>query len=152
MSGLVETASEADLKFLAELDSRLHYVKEYGTRFGQRVVDLYHRDAKMDSQEALRVLQIVQRNTDLILHPINTDFGFSVGFSVAQVVAPFPGTEEYDSRLCFIREQLPKGYGWKELAEVFNSRENLDRVQATGLAKQLGTTPNEFREESNYEY
>src|SRR3989338_3673092 len=147
MSGLVETASEADLKFLAELDERLHYEQKCANRFGPMRVDLYHCDSKINAYEAGNILQIVQRNNDLILHPMNTNFGFSVGFSVAQIIAPFPGTEEYVARLRFVREQLPQEYGWKEIAEVFNSRENLDRVQVAGLERLSGFTPNGFGQE-----
>ncbi|MBS3083950.1 hypothetical protein J4423_04045 [Candidatus Pacearchaeota archaeon] len=155
MSGLVETASEADLKFLAEIDKRFHYIEKHDNEtVGEIRVDRYECGVMMNVQEAEKILQIVQRNNDLILHPITTNNGHSVGFSVAQLIALRRDSEtmEYVARLRFVREQLPREYGWKELAEVFNSRENLDRVQVAGLERLSGFTPNGFGQEWEYEY
>ncbi|MEK6925391.1 MAG: hypothetical protein AABW71_04105 [Nanoarchaeota archaeon] len=56
-------------------------------------------------------------------------------------------------KLLFLKKQLPKAYGWEDLAKVFNSRENIERIQVSGLAKRLsGFTPNGFGEEGDYDY
>ncbi|MEK6894509.1 MAG: hypothetical protein AABX10_03530 [Nanoarchaeota archaeon] len=98
-------------------------------------------------------MRTVRENVDLVLYPINTNWGFSIGFSVTQIQASFPGAEDWVVKLLFLKKQLPKAYGWEDLAKVFNSRENIERTQVSGLAKRLsGFTSNGFGEEGDYDY
>ncbi|MEK6909242.1 MAG: hypothetical protein AABX23_04285 [Nanoarchaeota archaeon] len=154
MVGHVEVASESDLKFLERLDKRLHYVREYDIRLTGKVeFDCYHPDKKINEWEAERLLKIVRKNVDLILYPINTNWGFSVGFCVAQATTPFPGIEEVEARLLFLKKQLPDTYGWDNLASVFNSLKHIERVQVAGLVGKLRGFGNEgFEDEGYYDY
>ena len=126
-----------DRLFLESLDKRLHYVQRSlaETNISRSVheiaIDLYHHDQKLSKNELEKVLSLIGKETQLVITPINTNYGFSVGFAI--LYADIYGTKI--PFLAFIEEQLPKGYDFNRLSEVFNREDNIEMLVSCGLEK-----------------
>ena len=122
-----------DREFLENLDKKLHYVMESGAEINisetghELNIDRYTTQ-KMTSKEIEKVLELVGKGTGLALTTINTDLGFLVGFQVSYSYGKMP-------LLKFIGEQLPIGYDFNKLSEVFNKKENIETLITCGLEK-----------------
>ena len=117
--------------FLKTLDAKLHSMKEstFTPNLGDGSsfpvwVDTY-TDERMTSEEAARVFRTV-RASPLVIHPINTAMGFSVGFDIYN---PITGR----SVLRFKESQLPKEYDWNRMREAFMSPLNRILAKASGI-------------------
>lgn len=123
--------------FLESLDKRLHYVQKSlaETNISRSVheiaVDLYYHDQKINKNELEKVLSLIGKETQLAITPINTNWGFSVGFAILY-------TDIYGSQmpfLTFLEQQLPEGYNFDRLSEIFNREDNLEMLAEAGLEK-----------------
>lgn len=126
-----------DRLFLESLDKRLHYVQRSLAETNltgsvhEIAVDLYHYDQKLYKNELEEVLSLIGKETQLAITPISTNYGFSVGFAILY-------TDIYGSKiyfLKFIEQQLPDGYNFNRLSEVFNREENIEMLVSCGLEK-----------------
>ena len=124
------------IKFIKMLNACLYGGHDmYSDVYGKGWAPCYS-GIKIEPDELEKLLNIIQEEK-LIFFPINTSMGFAVGFVVAEGKgSPAPGVKpEYEIILQFREAQLPAGFGWNTLAEVFNSPENLDRLRYYGIDK-----------------
>lgn len=116
-----------DLEFLAKLEKKLHGVKEcHGSGYWERhkfYVDEY-TDEKMSEKEIEKVLEISKKNT-MIIYPINTCMGFSVGCDFCEIKP----NGKRKPILRFKEAQLPKGYTFKKMSKTFMSKDNLKKAK-----------------------
>ena len=82
-------------------------------------IDCFHRDQKMTEKELQKLFGLVGEEKGIVLRPINTSMGFSVGFAVGHVT-PAPelrgALAGYEGRVVFREDQLPEGYTFSDLA------------------------------------
>ena len=78
------TSTNASLTFLMDLDKKVHYVAE-GEYCGAKVFRDAYTEKNLTSHQIARVIEIVEREDTLVFYPINTNFGFSVGFQVGRI-------------------------------------------------------------------
>ena len=83
---------------------------------------------KLEPSEIEKILSLVNFKTGICMTPINTNWGFSVGF---QLVYTF----DKITLLCFKEDQLPEGYNFKKLEETFNHPENIRMLKEIGIEK-----------------
>ncbi len=123
-------------EFIESLDKKLHYIEESEaetniSRTTHKVyVDNYTKE-KLSKEELEGIISLIGRETGLVLTPINTNSGFSVGFEV--LYTDCYGTKL--SLLSFIEEQLPNGYDFKKLSETFNREDNIEMLVSGNLEK-----------------
>ena len=125
---------EEAIKYLEGIDKRLHYI-ETNTSPGIYhgcTRDAYHDDQKMDKKEIKKVLKIV-KDYELPMAPINTDFGFSVGFKIYDASDKGIMHDVKGECLVFTEKQLPKGYDFKALSKVFLRQKNIELLKWFGL-------------------
>ncbi len=115
-----------NLEFLAKLDKKLHFKKECrGTGHWSDLayIDSYTKE-KISKNEIERVLEI-SNGLNYILYPINTCSGFSIGYDVCKINS----NKKAKLLLKFKEEQLPRGYNFKTLSQVFMSKNNLVKAK-----------------------
>jgi len=124
-----------DYKFLAALDKKLHYY--YETTFTPNMSGgPIHGKAssftsrKLTAEEMERTLQVVEKQ-NLILHPVDANFGFHPAFRVAEAKK----NKKTPSLLVFDEKQLPEGYSFDALSKFFLSKRNLAMMKLAGLEK-----------------
>ena len=122
-----------DREFLANLDKKFHYVMESWaeTNISGTSHKLYidqYTNQKINPDEIEKVLGLIDKKTGLALTPINTNWGFSVGFQVLYLFGKMP-------LLQFLEEQLPKGYNFNRLSQVFNRPDNIEMLISCNLEK-----------------
>ncbi|MBN2458768.1 hypothetical protein JXB28_00640, partial [Candidatus Woesearchaeota archaeon] len=124
-----------DYKFLSALDKKLHYYHE--TSFTPNISgSTIHGKAssftsrKLTAEEMERTLQVVEKQ-NLILHPVDANFGFHPAFRVAEAKK----NKKTPSLLVFDEKQLPEGYSFDALSKVFLSKRNLAMIEFAGLEK-----------------
>jgi hypothetical protein len=120
-------STKDSLDFLLVLDKKLHYIHTSTaitnishTRI--KVSNDCYTEKKMSVDEITKLLDYVKSGQNYCLAPINTSFGFAVGFDVRDVSCN-------KSILKFTERQLPKGYNFHTLSEVFMSDTNLSRAK-----------------------
>ena len=127
-------------EFIDGLENRVHYVKNGtfrpnmgGRSFGVQY-DQYTSEG-ITAEEAERLMTIIEDDgNQLILYPINTAMGFRVGYEVLSFDLPFPGAKpEFKRELVVTDNQLPEGYKWGRMSEVFMRARNLELVDFLGL-------------------
>ena len=122
-----------DREFLIDLDKKLHYVMESWAETNisggrhKLYIDQY-TNQKISPNEIEKVLELMGKETGLALTPINTNWGFSVGFQVLYSYGKMPLLE-------FIENQLPEDYDFNKLSNVFNRKDNIEILIACGLEK-----------------
>lgn len=124
-------------EFLKELDKRLHYVTESWaetniSRSRHKLSIDHYTNQKINSNEIEKILSLINLETGIAMTPINTDRGFSVGFSAIY-------TFDKKTLLCFLENQLPEGYNFKRLSRTFNSSDNIEMLKSIGIE-----TPKEY--------
>lgn len=120
---LSETGKESDLEFLKELDKKLHYKEEmHSAVYGNPLID-YYTEKKLTSKEIEKIMKIIEKYK-LPFYPVNTNMGFSVGFAVRDVIGVYPLIQPGNEILKFKEDQLPKGYDFDKLSEVFLTEES----------------------------
>ena len=119
-----------DLKFLGELEKKLHKRNEgmltpnmSGDPF-KIYYDTY-TDENINEEEIERVIEI-SKGLNYVIYPINTAMGLAVGFDVCTI---FPRKK---SLLRFKESQLPEGYDFNKMSEVFMSKANLAKAKVIG--------------------
>lgn len=128
-----------NIEFLRALDKRVHYIIKERTlklhcrdSYETRDVDKYYTTT-MDAGSLERALGIVKKE-DLVFFPYNTEYGFSIGFCVAQIEAQALGVQpEVTPILQFLERQLPEEYGWDRLSKVFLRTRNKELITYAGL-------------------
>lgn len=117
-----------DRKFLEDLDKKLHYVYESWAETNmcrsrhKMYIDQYH-NKKLEISEIEKILSLINIETGIAITPINTDWGFSVGFSVIY-------TFDKKTLLCFKEQQLPEGYNFEKLSKTFNHPDNIKMLNS----------------------
>lgn len=124
---------ERNREFLVDLDKKTHYVTEswFETNMSRSSYKCYidqYTDQKINPDEIEKVLGLINEETGLALTPINTNWGFSVGFQVLYLFDKM-------SLLIFLEKQLPEGYDFNKLSHVFNRQDNIEMLIACGLEK-----------------
>lgn len=141
-----------ELEFLYKLDKKLHYIKQIKKpvpsvhdilTYAKWAENPYgdcdeYTEEKIGLREYKRFAQIMDngiKNRELILYPINTNFGFSVGFSVDAVPnSIYPGVaQERKELVIFLEKQLPGGYDFEELSKLFKKPINEDIIKLCEL-------------------
>ena len=93
-----------------------------------------------------RILSIVKGRGDVLLMPIQGEFGFHPAFQVLYFEDTALGIEKTEHKpiLRFDRDQLSQGYDFARLAKHFTSQVNLQKARFAGV---------EFKtEEHHYTY
>ena len=124
------------LEFIINLDKKLHYTtKYYSDVYGEGIFDNY-TNKKINVNELNELLRIVKKE-NLILCPIKTNYGFSVGFEVHKFKFPFldKGPDKTETLLKFKENQLPEGYNFNKLSKYFMRKENLAFAKTAGLGE-----------------
>lgn len=120
-----------DRKFLQDLNKKLHYVYESWAETNisrsrhKMYIDQYH-NKKLEISEIEKILYLINLETGIAMTPINTDWGFSVGFEIIY-------TFDKKSLLCFKEQQLPEGYDFKKLSKTFNHPNNIKMLNSIGI-------------------
>jgi len=121
-----------DRLFLASLDKRLHYVKDFWSVVGVGIKTgpehCYHGE-KMTSCEIERVLGLIGEPTGLAMTPESATIG---GFKVGYRIIYSEGGQR-DPLLMFLQEQLPESYDFARLSETFLRGDNIDRLVKSGF-------------------
>ena len=102
-------------------------------------LDKKYPDQKITIEEIEKVLSLIGKENHLVITPINTNRGFSVGFEVL-----CPGYKSRTTLLTFIEKQLSEGYDFNKISRTFNREDNIEMLVSSGLEK-----PKERR---NYTY
>lgn len=124
------------IEFLQNLDKKVHYIDvcTSGVYAGAKR-DAYHKDKKILKCEIVKVLDIVQEE-QLPFYPINTNWGFDIGFSVDKVLEGGFVRKLDGHHLRFIEDQLPKGYDFDKLSETFLSERNKQLMKGFGIGSE----------------
>ena len=131
-------------EFLSRLDAKLHK-RQPGKYCGIDVYADVSTEASMTPREAQRLIKIVKED-GLLMYPVNMDMGFRVGFVVGAVVHEAPGIEpSAQSLVQFSEKQLPRGYTFQRLSQIFLKPENLEKMKFCGLEPPVG-------DRSRYDY
>lgn len=138
---MVETAT-VDEKFLVKLHKKLHNPIKVRTNYhkgrycpggGQIIDSEEYSDEKMIPSEIECVLKIIQEQK-LVFTPMNCCMGLSVGFKVSRIDNHTIGVPaEISDLLDFKEDQLPKGYDFNRLSQVFGSAANKQLLEYAGL-------------------
>jgi hypothetical protein len=95
-------------EFFKTLDQKLHYLSnDYYCNIPVKYNSYY--DKKISTTEYEKMLQIL-KNEPFLIHPINTNFGLSIGFNVINI-------NSKKSVLKFLEKQLPEGENFETLSE-----------------------------------
>src|SRR3989344_1543275 len=123
-----------NLKFLKTLNDKLgRSSKSWDNKFCREIEIYEYTHYKMKRGEIQKTLDIICNN-DLIMYPINTNWGFSIGYLIGSIENDAPGIKpEINTLLQFIEKQLPKGYNFEKLSETFKRPRNLELVAYSGL-------------------
>ncbi len=95
-----------------------------------------YSDYKLSINEIKRILSLIDHEKGMCLRPMNTNWGFSVGFVVMHVT---PAVNLKDSLakgedlLSFIEKQLPEQWRFHKLKSIFLKSNNIKLVTSTGL-------------------
>jgi|APSaa5957512622_1039677.scaffolds.fasta_scaffold133876_2 hypothetical protein len=142
---------EKDIKFLKELDEKLHTTtKTYSHTYGSGEHDDF-TDEKMDECDFYNILSVAEKY-NLIVLPENVNWGFSLGFKIKQDTFPAYKREQekkeefmIETILLFRDDQLPNENFIEKMFEYIHSEKNLKLIEKYGYEKP-STKP------SDYEY
>lgn len=112
------------LDFLIELNKRLHYVEKVEQGFYKGYFYDTYTNEKMTKEEIERVLETSQK-LNFVIYPINTALGFSVGYDVCKI--NYIGKKKVLLR--FKESQLPEGYNFERMSEIFMKKSNLTKAK-----------------------
>lgn len=134
--------TDADLEFLRELHLKLNReagVEAYGhgrLPVWERTIEHYWSPKRetLSTEELKKVLGLIERRGDLTMYPANTNWGFSIGFFIDYTPTAFKSDPK--SALRFLEGQLPKSYNFADLAKIFGSEANRQRILAHGLMRE----------------
>jgi hypothetical protein len=125
-----EEKKDESLEFLLALDKKLHYIKKStftpnmrGSPF-EIGIDQYNKDQSISTKEVKQLIQIVDDSLNYALIPFNTCMGFAVGFEVYNIDKSKPKRV-----LAFMEAQLPKGYDFNKMSQVFMTKHNLVKTK-----------------------
>lgn len=118
-------------KFLESLIPKLYHTTESiltPNISGVGVISLsfHYHNIKLEVSEMEKILSLINPKTGIAMTPINTNYGFDVGFKIIY-------TFDKKSLLSFIERQLPEEYNFDKLSETFNRPDNLEMLESIGL-------------------
>lgn len=154
--------TKENLDYLLTLDQKLGKLETYQDPKRGTIRHRNYTEYQLTSEELQNALDITQNSSDCLLFPCNTNWGFSVGYGILHVTTPptlFPGAdqpEEYKTLLQIKDKQLPQNHTWDNIASIFNSKDNLDKI-ATLLRNPPQTLDGYhpstgFKDRGHYEY
>jgi len=126
------STEDKETAFIKGVDSKLRTEKPTSTRFGEGVIDEFH-NKRMNESELRKILEAVEKRSDIVLTPANVNMGLSIGFIVSQVDEQVPGVQERSILLLCKEKQLPPGYDFSSLAPYFMSERNIGLLERYGF-------------------
>jgi len=146
------TTIESNLKqedgiFLSKLRGKLTSIQRREIRGVFKNCELFNKGIKLTENQLKRVLKIVNSSAEVLLMPIQGEFGFHPAYAITQIKGSFPGTEAEREALLYIdNNQLPEGYDFKKLSKTFLSKENIQKAKFTKI------NIHNWKNENHYQY
>ena len=137
--GKLDGLNEEDKRFLKNLETRVHSIKNssFIPNMGGRTIPVAlddYKESKLTVDEIEKVLSISESASNVVLRPLQSNFGFFPCYEVLFLGGNFPGTEgERNYLLRFSKHQLPEGYNFNRLKEYFCSKDNLRKAGFAGI-------------------
>lgn len=126
----IEKISEEDLKFLDELEEKLHTLKDVVLPYdqGRGKIDEYKKN--VISSEEMNNLKKIIEDGEYVFFPKQGPFGFYPCFELSSFEQIYPGAPiEKIHHLSFSIGQLPEGENFKTMSEYFMDKRNLEMAK-----------------------
>lgn len=130
MTGL-ENLTEEEIEYFKKIDKRLREFNTYSTTFYKNVGYDDYKDSKLENGEMQKILDLTIKKKDVVFYPVNTAFGFAVGFQFLKWGLG-QSKKEAELLLRFKESQLPKGYTFENLSQFFMRKENVKKAEYLG--------------------
>ncbi|MBR9682466.1 MAG: hypothetical protein GOV02_02220 [Candidatus Aenigmarchaeota archaeon] len=139
---------EDAVNYLSSVDNRVHYIQTIDGGFYdgfQR--HAYHEDQKISDDEIKQVLKII---TDFRMPFVPFSTSFDIWFGVYDSDNKGFFQDAGDMRLVFNEKQLPEGYNFDKLSEIFLTDRNKELLKFFGLDKEHNIK--KMKDRSNFTY
>jgi hypothetical protein len=140
---------DSEITWLKELGEQcVGFTKTHSRVYGDAMVADYNDNIKINTETINRIDKIIKNSNDIVMYPINTCMGFSIGFRVARIKHEAPGAPIEQEILLQIKIGQIEGCKmgrdsknqsrvqvWNSIKYVFLTSENMRRIEYYGLEK-----------------